>query len=789
MGIWTKYTGAFTQALIVKESVSGVSTGYGLYQVGTNIYAYRQATGGSTGYRRWAIPTSYDGNWHLILFVGSGSDQTIYVDGVEGSSASGGPGIGLGSGGRLLVGSLSGGAPYNGWGCHSFVYNRELTHGEILAIYGDGTPQDLSVVLSGGLVHWSGLGDGDGAGTGTVLDKSGLGNHGTTTNITAPDFELDAPITPTGHDGTISSTSLMEYQPYYPPGCHLFNEQIIDGVARASHHFENSRSFMISYWIKTTSEIGTVFLSGSEREFAGFATYLEGGYPQYCMNDLIEWSRSVTYGYTIRSKKRVDDGAWHHVVIGQYQKAGATIWVDGVDEGKWTLVSALINSVGTTGDLLIGGHRENYGPINGVKGKLTEVSIWSGYLGQDGVDALYNSGSPPDLESLSFAKRLHGYWRMGASPGNPGVPVNIVATDERKRGDVPGEEAWSTRALDFDGSNDNLTIGNHFAFEWTTPFSVSFWSKCDDAERIMALTKSYGVQGWGIKNYYTVHFEVRSTVSGDGWLYMQTDDRKLFMGQEWYHVCVTYDGLGLPSGVHIYVDGYSERLDTYAFNAFEPTVSAINGSSLTFGRSSTTAYEDGVLDEVSFWDKELTEAEALELYNDGVPADLEAHSAYDDIAAWWRMGEATANGIMIDMEAEDIVLDAPTVQAGGGSNFTARALADDEIAGDMYGGATVEAETRALVTVAAAVAGTADVGTQTIVRLPGVSPPPVTEDLVPPEIRYVGLQPGREPQPPANRMSVATDPDQIQRQNREATRRAPTIIRKDTGTSSVPIKK
>jgi hypothetical protein len=188
------------------------------------------------------------------------------------------------------------------------------------------------------------------------------------------------------------------------------------------------------------------------------------------------------------------------------------------------------------------------------------------------------------------------------------------------------------------------------------------------------------------------------------------------------------------------------------------------------------------MDEVSFWGKELSQAEVTELVATEVPENLETHSAWDDIESWWRMGEATANGTMIDMEVEDIVEEAPTVQAGGGSRLTARALADDEIAGDVYGDATVVAETQAIVTAAAVIVGAAAVGTQTIVRPAGVSPPPVTET------RYIGFQPGREKPPSKDRLSVATDPTQIQRQNQSAERQI-SIVRRDTGTSSVPVKK
>jgi len=779
IGAWIKWSGS-TSGIVFGKYTDSPSTGFYFYVTATHVI-FRMDNASNSGYATisWGNITN-DGEWHHIVCTYDGSNpgafsvqyhMDIYVDGVKGTYSTGGTSMySISSASALLKVGLRMNQyfinEFIGKVCHSSVYNKELTLYEVAALYGDGIPQDLTVVGPiANLVHWAALGDGDAIGVGNVIDLSTLGNDGTTINVESGDFISDAPFAPVSHDGTISSTSLMEYQPYYPPGCHLFNEQIIDGVARASHHFEGSRSFTISYWIKTTSEIGTVFLSGSEREFAGFATYLEGGYPQFCVNDLIEWSRSVTYGYTIRSKKRVDDGAWHHVVISQYQKGGANIWVDGVDEGKWTLVSALVNSIGTTGDLLIGGHRENYAPINGVKGKLTEVSIWSGYLGQDGADALYNSGSPPDLESLSFAKRLHGYWRMGASPGNPGVPVNILTSDYRKKGIAPGEEAWSTRALDFDNYNDVLSAGNVLAYEHMNAFSISMWFRADADESILPI-KKFGTYGWQLGNYYTVHFQMKANPTG--WIYMQTEDRKLFMAMEWYHIVATYDGSGLTSGVHIYVDGYSERLDNYTYTAFSGSI--IAGDALRIANDNV--YRSGARDEISMWGKELSQAEVTELYNGGVPGDLETHSAFDSIDAWWRMGEGRADATMINMEAEDIKNQAPglvqqaeaalagdaSVTALGGyllqaeaalegdSAMTGELLGDLEIAADLKGDSSFVGAATVAYAAEAGVTGDSEMLGHPIVKVPeqelSYSGPLRTTDQVQ---RLVGFQPDRKP--------------------------------------------
>lgn len=71
------------------------------------------------------------------------------------------------------------------------------------------------------------------------------------------------------------------------------------------------------------------------------------------------------------------------------------------------------------------------------------------------------------------------------------------------------------------------------------------------------------------------------------------------------------------------------------FNAVSP----IKLGYLVNGAGNPDQYWDGILDEWSYWNKVLTQSEVTELYNLGVPTNLQNHSAYADIIGWWRMGE------------------------------------------------------------------------------------------------------------------------------------------------------
>ena len=79
---------------------------------------------------------------------------------------------------------------------------------------------------------------------------------------------------------------------------------------------------------------------------------------------------------------------------------------------------------------------------------------------------------------------------------------------------------------------------------------------------------------------------------------------------------------------------------------------------------------NGRLDELSIWNKILSQSEINEVYNGGSPADLGAHSATDNLSHWWAMGDADifptitdkkggSDANMVNMTEGDFVSDTP----------------------------------------------------------------------------------------------------------------------------------
>jgi len=107
----------------------------------------------------------------------------------------------------------------------------------------------------------------------------------------------------------------------------------------------------------------------------------------------------------------------------------------------------------------------------------------------------------------------------------------------------------------------------------------------------------------------------------------------------WYHVVVTWDTSNNVSGFNIYINGVLENGDTTGTSITEkravdnPRV-GINGYNLTSG--------NGHIDELSFWEVELSQIEVQAIMIEGKHTNLELHSQYANIHSWFRM-ESNAN--------------------------------------------------------------------------------------------------------------------------------------------------
>lgn len=226
----------------------------------------------------------------------------------------------------------------------------------------------------------------------------------------------------------------------------------------------------------------------------------------------------------------------------------------------------------------------------------------------------------------------------------------------------------NTLSTSFDGIDDFVGFGDAFLYDRTTQFSMSFWVKPNNlaAQRCIysKVTADANVYGFNIQinTAGRIILQPRSV----GSLLIWTDNSLSVAAGVWNHVVVTYDGGSNLNGFRVYVNGVMATI---------PGSSTMSGTWLSnqtamLGSRNSALYYSGYMDEVSIWNKALTQAEVVEAYGGGGPTNLFNHSSVGNLKNYYRMGDldtfpavtdnqGISNGTCINMIPANFVSDVP----------------------------------------------------------------------------------------------------------------------------------
>lgn len=221
----------------------------------------------------------------------------------------------------------------------------------------------------------------------------------------------------------------------------------------------------------------------------------------------------------------------------------------------------------------------------------------------------------------------------------------------------------------FNGSNQSITFGDNFKFERTDAFSFSCWyrPRVLSAQNIMTKRVASGqFRGYQVQMLANGRVDViLAHNTSNNILRVQTTSELLAL--TWVHICVTYDGSSTPGGVNIYFNGTPQTLAVIA-NTLTGTI--VTTEPFVLGRLGSLNFLDGLLDEVSIYDDELTASDAAQIYNGGTPQDLSELPSDEEMLSWWRMGDlddfpnvfdnkGAIDGTMVNMTANNFEEDVP----------------------------------------------------------------------------------------------------------------------------------
>ena len=434
--------------------------------------------------------------------------------------------------------------------------------------------------------------------------------------------------------------------------------------------FERTNAFTISAWIKTNATSTQVILNKLISN-VGYQFFINsagnlGFYAQQSASVYIQKNSTATF----------NNNSWHHVVItydGSSNRSGILLYTNGnlattTDIGNASLNSTIVNST----NAIIG---------NSFSGQLDAVSIFNYALSSSQVTTLYGSSSTGIGNPMSLSPKPVAYYPLGdqdAFNGANYLVPNIAAQEDD--GDIA--VSYSPYALDFDGTNDYIEIPDNNNLDFgTNDFSISAWFKT-------SVTPSQHQSILSKQNPENSSEWVLQIVSLDNKLGFRTNGVDIVKSTttvndgNWNNVIITR-----VSGVfYLYLNSSQEDTATSSQNL-------TNSQVLRIGRrySSYNAYFDGSISNVSIWNTGLTSAQVSELYNEGVPSNLNNHSAYSNLISWWQLGSNSSfntnwtvldekgsnNGTSYNM-GEDAIVDG----VGSYANGLSSGMGGDEVVGD-----------------------------------------------------------------------------------------------------------
>ena len=466
---------------------------------------------------------------------------------------------------------------------------------------------------------------------------------------------------------------------YYPLGTSAWNTQYLaenNAIGNYVFDFNNSQEincgsnaslnqvgsvFTMSCWINTTSNargciMGT-YNSTLPKNYTGYYIDLmgdgtvQGGYHQ-----------GVQY-YLRGSNSSVRDGRWHHVCYVSSSAADGylNVYIDGVlDQNALQPSTPPPANANSTDPFKI----NSAGYIARYIGKTSNVQVFSTALSAAEVETLYNYGSPlQTLASIPQNTNLEGWWKLDASASFISGTWAIPDDSENSNGgastgmsqsnlvqsDLQTVAPYSKYAMNFDGT-DRIDVASIFGSS-VDKFTVNFWVKFDTFlssgfQQIISEDIWIGQLSNKIGLDITNSNSIAQNSTGGSDTGLQMDIPISLRTNNWLNISISLEGssvigAGASGTIKMYLNGAklietSAAAKNWASGPCNLKNNGING--FDFGRRSTSNGLNGQLSNIAFWNTNLSDAQVKEVYNEGLPSNLNTFSGIAPVA-WWQLGE------------------------------------------------------------------------------------------------------------------------------------------------------
>jgi len=217
-------------------------------------------------------------------------------------------------------------------------------------------------------------------------------------------------------------------------------------------------------------------------------------------------------------------------------------------------------------------------------------------------------------------------------------------------------------SLNFDGTNDYLSISGSSDLSISGDLTISLWFKADsftNFEYIFRLTSTNTTGEDRMLGISSSKLSGNTYASG----FATLGNTTLSTGT-WYNAAVVYSG----GSFVLYLNGSADS------SSISATMNTVTYTATTIGQSYNSAYFDGLIDEVSVFDSALDANNINAIYNSGNTIDLTTnqgnYNSSSNLVGWWRMGDdnlGTGNVADSSSNSNTATVNGATYVSGAGN--------------------------------------------------------------------------------------------------------------------------
>ena len=247
---------------------------------------------------------------------------------------------------------------------------------------------------------------------------------------------------------------------------------------------------------------------------------------------------------------------------------------------------------------------------------------------------LINDSEQSSLVTNGLAKNGELYLKKAGST-NEGAIIVYDSGAWRTFANEVGGDFTNTYSLDFDGTNEELTIPQGTFNLGSGVFSFSLWFNADSLNAYNAFFNISSNNALKLSTFVTSG----GNITCSNWNYDNiTASGNTINTGTWYHVAFVKSTAGNAGVFKLYLNG--NPLTTSPTNGIMSQGSTFGSedSTSTIGKTYNATYPypfNGKIDEFAFWNSALSASDITDIYNSGVPTDLTSLSP----VGWWRMGD------------------------------------------------------------------------------------------------------------------------------------------------------